>query len=196
MSKWILEVIYSWCEIKGWCINWKQLFNFFFFLVFCWISGISDMFLLPLYSANSEQHLWSISCLKLLEIRKSPALLCILLALIMVLVIWSIERSKGNQCYRSNSLTHSFHLDLCYVNGPPPTWGLHRCRVLKLEHQEQTCGDITTIVSKGKKNLGKKIAELGWRSSHIRPGFIRDFRICRDTDMIWNTFWFISLAIA
>ncbi|XP_060800057.1 uncharacterized protein si:ch211-137a8.2 isoform X2 [Neoarius graeffei] len=73
------------------------------------------------HCANSEQHLWSISCLKLLEIRKSPALLCILLALIMVLVIWSIERSKGNQCYRSNSLTHSFHLDLCYVNGPPPT---------------------------------------------------------------------------
>ncbi|XP_053543572.1 nesprin-2 isoform X2 [Ictalurus punctatus] len=71
--------------------------------------------------ANSEQHIWRPSLLKLLEVLKFLALLCILLALFVVLVIWPRSVLQDNHCYRSNSLAHSFHLALCYVNGPPPT---------------------------------------------------------------------------
>ncbi|XP_060744664.1 nesprin-2 isoform X1 [Tachysurus vachellii] len=73
------------------------------------------------HCANREQQHWSLSLLNLLEFLKSPSLLCILLALFVVLVIWPTSVLQDNQCYRSNSLAHSFHLALCYVNGPPPT---------------------------------------------------------------------------
>ncbi|MCJ8740147.1 hypothetical protein PDJAM_G00055430 [Pangasius djambal] len=83
--------------------------------------SVKDSSCTKTHCANSEQHLWSRSLLKLLEVLKSPALLCILLALFVVLVIWPPSVFQDNQCYRSNSLAHSFHLALCYVNGPPPT---------------------------------------------------------------------------
>ncbi|MCI4385909.1 hypothetical protein PGIGA_G00056060 [Pangasianodon gigas] len=83
--------------------------------------SVKDSSCTKTHCANSEQHLWSPSLLKLLEVLKSPALLCILLALFVVLVIWPPSVFQDNQCYRSNSLAHSFHLALCYVNGPPPT---------------------------------------------------------------------------
>ncbi|XP_026779824.3 nesprin-2 isoform X1 [Pangasianodon hypophthalmus] len=83
--------------------------------------SVKDSSCTKTHCANSEQHLWSPSLLKLLEVLKSPALLCILLALFVVLVIWPPSVFQDNRCYRSNSLAHSFHLALCYVNGPPPT---------------------------------------------------------------------------
>ncbi|KAM9469513.1 uncharacterized protein Hap1MRO34_013940 isoform 2-T2 [Clarias gariepinus] len=73
------------------------------------------------HCTNSEQYFWSKGLLKLVEVLKSPALLYILLALFVMLVIWPQSVFHANQCFHSNSMAHSFHLDLCYVNGPPPT---------------------------------------------------------------------------
>ncbi|XP_058269840.1 nesprin-2 isoform X5 [Hemibagrus wyckioides] len=73
------------------------------------------------HCANKEQQHWSIRLLNLLEFLKFPLLLCILLALFVILVIWPTSVLQNNQCYHSNSLANSFHLALCYVNGPPPT---------------------------------------------------------------------------
>lgn len=104
-----------------------SFYLFIFYHGYCRSPGIITFFVfLPLYSTNIQQHHWSQSLLKLLQVLKSPAVLCILLALFLVLFILPFSVLQENQCHHSNSLKHSFHLALCYVNGPPPTWGLQR----------------------------------------------------------------------
>ncbi|KAK3561127.1 hypothetical protein QTP86_028287 [Hemibagrus guttatus] len=83
--------------------------------------SVKDSSCTKTHCANREQQHWPQRLLNLLEFLKSPLLLCILLALFVVLVIWPTSLLQNNQCYRSNSLANSFHLALCYVNGPPPT---------------------------------------------------------------------------
>lgn len=127
---------------------------------------------LPLYSANHQQHHWSQSLLKLFKVLKFPALLCFVLALFVFLALLFFSVLPDNHCYRSSSLRRSFHLALCYVNGPPPTWGLQRHtepkpshigEILKQSTRDRRHGGLTTTDSGGKKITEKTAQSWGDR---------------------------------
>ncbi|XP_016133716.1 nesprin-2 isoform X2 [Sinocyclocheilus grahami] len=59
--------------------------------------------------------------LRFFNVRKASApLLVLLFALLLAVVIWPLILLHDTSCHRSNTLTRSFHLGLCY-KGPPPT---------------------------------------------------------------------------